>query len=40
LITVEATPNKVVVASPVPVIVEFPGASPRQLDAGRHEVAR
>jgi hypothetical protein len=40
LIAVEATPDKVVVASPVPVIVEFAGESPRHLGAGRHEVKR
>ena len=38
LIEVEATPDKVLVDSPVPVIVEFAGAAPRTFEAGRHEV--
>ncbi len=40
LIEVEATPDMVLVASPVPVIVELAGEAPRALEAGRHEVRR
>jgi hypothetical protein len=38
LISVRAEPGKVVVDSPVPVIVDLPGQAPCSLPAGRHEV--
>ncbi|MFN8467661.1 MAG: alpha-L-rhamnosidase N-terminal domain-containing protein [Caldilineaceae bacterium] len=40
LIEVEATTDKILVDSPVPVTVEFAGAPPRTFEAGRHEVRR
>ena len=38
LISVRAEPGRVMVDSPVPVIVELPGQAPRSLLAGKHEV--
>jgi alpha-L-rhamnosidase len=38
LISVRVEPGRVQVDSPVPVIVELPGQSPRRLPAGKHEV--
>jgi alpha-L-rhamnosidase len=38
LISVQAEPGKVIVDSPVPVIVELPGRAPQSLPAGVHEV--
>jgi hypothetical protein len=39
LISVRVEPGRVQVDSPVPLIVELPGKSPRRLPAGKHEVA-
>jgi alpha-L-rhamnosidase len=38
LISVRVDPGRVLVDSPVPLIVELPGQSPRLLPAGKHEV--
>ncbi len=38
LIDIEAAPDKLLVDSPVPVILELAGKAPRTLEAGRHEV--
>jgi len=39
LITVEATTDKVTIESPMPVVVDLAGQSPRTLTAGRHELS-
>ena len=39
LITVEATADKVTIESPIPVVVDLAGQSPRTLTAGRHELS-
>jgi len=38
LISVRAEPGKVSIDSPVPMIVDLPGQTPRSLPAGKHEV--
>jgi alpha-L-rhamnosidase len=38
LITIHATAKQVIVDSPVPVIVDLPGQTPRSLPAGHHQI--